>query len=124
MSRLQRRGNRPTRALIGAWVLALVICAPALGADGSLLIVGGALREDNAAVHKALVEALLPEGPLVIIPAASGRPARSADGFAKSLQAHGLQPGRIEVFPLAVRDDSGTKDVDESQWSKNAWDSE
>jgi cyanophycinase len=119
---LQRRDKRRTRALAGAWVLALVFNATALGADGSLLIVGGALRDDNAAVHKALIEALLPDGPLVIIPAASGRPARSAAGFSNSLQAYGLGPGRIEVFRLAVRDDSDTTDVDESQWAKNAWD--
>ena len=124
MSRPQRRIGRRTRALVGAWVLAFLFSAPALGADGSLLIVGGALRDDNAAVHKALIEALLPGGPLVIIPAASGRPARSAAGFAKSLQSHGLEPERIEVFPLAVRDDSDTADVDESQWARNAWDAD
>ena len=89
-----------------------------------MLIVGGALREDNAAVHQALIEALLPEGPLVIIPAASGRPARSASGFAESLQAYGLPEDRIFVFPLALWDDSGTEDVDESLWARNAWDEE
>ena len=119
--RLSHSGRR-ARALLGAWVLAFGLSGPAFGADGSLLIVGGALRDDNADVHRALLENLLPEGPLVIVPAASGRPARSAAGFAESLESYGLDPARIRVFPLAVRDDSATEDVDESGWAKNAWD--
>ena len=114
--------GRGARALFGAWALAFVLAGPLYGADGSLLIVGGALRDDNADVHRALVENLLPEGPLVIVPAASGRPARSAAEFADSLQSYGLDPARIRVFPLAMRDDSTTEDVDESAWAQNAWD--
>lgn len=111
------------RALIGAWAL-LLAGTPALAADGALLIVGGALREDNAEVHQALIDAMLPAGPLVIIPAASGRPARAAAGFADSLKAYGLPEDRVFIYPLAVRDDSGTEDVDESQWARNAWNAE
>lgn len=116
--------TRRARALAGAWALAATMLAPAAQADGTLLIVGGALSGDNAAVHGALVESLLPEGPLVIVPAASGRPARSAADFSESLAQHGLSPERIRVFPLAVRDDSGTTDVDESAWKDNAWSAE
>ncbi|MEE4217119.1 MAG: cyanophycinase [Xanthomonadales bacterium] len=113
-----------TRALLGAWVLSCLAGLTPAWADGTLLIVGGALREDNAEVHRALIEAMLPVGPMVIIPAASGRPARSAAAFAGSLEAHGVPRERIKVFPLAVRDDTDTADVDESQWLENAWRSE
>ena len=116
--------GRRARALLGAWALALVTALPAQAGEGALLIVGGALEADNAEVHRALIDALLPTGPLVIVPAASGRPARSADGFAEDLRAHGLAADRIRVYPLAVRDDSETPDVDESEWSRNAWDPE
>jgi len=115
---------RSARVLAGAWALATTMLAPAAQAGGTLLIVGGALSRDNAAVHDALVEALLPEGPLVIVPAASGRPARSAADFTESLAQHGLSRERIRVFPLAVRDDAGTPDVDESAWKDNAWSAE
>ncbi len=113
-----------TRALLWAWVL--VLCAPALPAwaDGSLLIVGGALKEDNAAVHRALIGAMPPKGKMVIVPVASGRPAKSAADFAASLQKYGLSEDRLAVYPLAVRDDGSTDDVDESRWERNAWNTE
>jgi cyanophycinase len=113
-----------TRATLVAWVLFLATAVPQAWGDGSLLIVGGALQEDNAAVHRALVDAMLPEGKMVIIPAASGRPAESAADFVRSLEKYGLSRDRIAVYPLAVRDDDATADVDESAWSKNAWNAE
>ena len=109
------------RARIAAWALACFALASVARADGTLLIVGGALAEDNAPVHHALIEALPSHGPLVIVPVASGRPARAAQGFADSLVRHGLARDRIEVFPLAVRDDTATANVDESTWRENAW---
>lgn len=108
-------------ALSGACMLSLLLAIPPAYAKGPLLIVGGALKEGNAEVHKALIGAMLPEGPMVIIPAASGRPSRSAEAFTDSLVQHGLNRDRIVVFPLAVKDDSGTEDVDESSWRQNAW---
>jgi cyanophycinase len=110
-----------TRALFGAWVLVLLASVSTANADGSLLIVGGALKEDNAQVHRALIDAMLPHGKMVIIPVASGRPAKSAAEFAGSLQRYGLAKDRIAIFPLAVRDDSTTDGVDESRWEGNAW---
>ena len=89
-----------------------------------MLIVGGALQKENSEVYSALVNSMLPEGPLVIIPAASGRPARSAESFAEDLADHGLASDRVVIFPLAVKDDSKTGDVDESTWSQNAWQEE
>ena len=51
--------GRSVRALLGAWALGLLLASAEAGADGSLLIVGGALRDDNAEVHRALIDALL-----------------------------------------------------------------
>lgn len=113
-----------TRATLLARVLVLAIAAPQAWADGSLLIVGGALAEDNASVHRVLIDAMLPEGKMVIIPAASGRPAKSAADFVRSLEKYGLPRDRIAVYPLATRDDDATADVDESSWRKNAWHAE
>jgi len=113
------------QALFAAWVLLVsyTFCSVAL-ADGRLVIVGGALRTDNAEVYRAFIDAALPAGPVVIIPVASGQPSRSADGFADDLVQHGLDRSRIYVFPLAVKDDSVSENVDESLWSKNAWSEE
>ena len=116
-----RRHTACCARVLKTWALSGILLSTASWADGSLLIVGGALQEDNAQVHRALVDSLLPTGPLVIIPAASGRPARSASAFAESLADYGLTNDRIVVFPLAIADDKGTEDVDESSWSKNAW---
>jgi cyanophycinase len=89
-----------------------------------LVIVGGALSRDNAAVYKTFIEALESEGLVIVIPAASGRPARAADDFIEGLARHGFPRERAQRYPLAVRDDTATEDVDESAWSENAWDGE
>ncbi|GAB3281032.1 cyanophycinase [Parahaliea aestuarii] len=110
--------------LIAALVLAAGLAWPATGvqaAGGSLVIVGGALRDDNRAVYAAFVERLLPTGPVLVIPAASGQPARASAALLATLQTHGVAPERLHVFPLAMLDDSSTGDVDESQWQRNAW---
>lgn len=115
----------PTRALIGAWVFLLsLLFSPATLADGTLVIVGGALKKDNADVYRAFIDAAPPVGPLVIIPAASGQPSRSANGFADDLVNHGFDRTRISIFPLAMKDDTKSENVDESLWLKNAWSKE
>lgn len=115
------RLGRLVTTLVASLVAATAQAGDAAG-GGSLVLVGGALRPDNAAVHEAFIERLPPGGRVVIIPAASGEPARAAARFSAALQRHGLAEARIAVFPVAVRDDSSTEDVDESQWAQNAWD--
>lgn len=100
----------------------LLMVAGALPAAADLLIVGGALKSDNAEVYRAFIDNAPPAGPVLIIPAASGSPASSAAAFARDLEAYGLDRSRIRIFPLAVRDDRATPDVDESMWRDNAWD--
>lgn len=89
---------------------------------GKLLIAGGALRSDNAAVYRAFLEAMpdkLPE--VAVVPAASGRPAYYAEAFRRDLRQYGFE-GDIHVLPVAVKDDAGTAKVDESTWSRGAYD--
>jgi cyanophycinase len=111
------------RVRLAGWLLGAALLSPLpAAADGSLVIVGGALADDNREVYGAFLGALQGDGAVVVIPAASGRPARAAAEFARTLEAHGLEAGRVRVFPLAVRDDAGTAEVDESTWADNAWD--
>lgn len=113
------------RRLLQALVLAVGLpIAATAWPGGKLLVAGGALSADNGAVPRALIEALPPEGRVVILPVASARPVQAADDFRRTLVRHGLSEGRIETFPLAIRDDPATAEVDESQWSNNAWDSD
>jgi cyanophycinase len=112
----------PLLATLVASLVALTAQAGTPANGGSLVLVGGALRPDNAAVHEAFIGRLPPEGRVVIIPAASGQPAKAAGRFSAALQDHGLAAVRITVFPLAVRDDSSTEGIDESEWAQNAWD--
>lgn len=119
----RRRVAGPRRVLLAGGLVAATMFLPvAAQAAGSLVIVGGALGDDNEEVHAAFLDALEGDGPVVVVPAASGRPARSAAEFSRNLQVRGLDAGRVVVFPLAVRDDADTDDVDESAWSDNAWD--
>ncbi|MGB3455970.1 MAG: hypothetical protein WBA35_06380, partial [Litorimonas sp.] len=46
--------------------------------QGGLVIAGGGLKADNAAVWQAFIEAVPADGPVVIVPSASGEPALSA----------------------------------------------
>ncbi|MFI2810718.1 MULTISPECIES: cyanophycinase [Microbulbifer] len=97
--------------------------APAQGQarEGRLLIVGGALRSDNAAVYRAFIDSIPAGYPEVaIVPAASGRPAHYAGQFLKDLRDHGYK-GPVHVLPVAVRDDPDSEE-DESTWARGAFD--
>lgn len=104
-------------------VIVLTILAGPVLADGTLVIVGGGLESDNRAIFEAFVKALPDQGKVVIIPAASASPVSSAHGFSADLKRYGIGDERVAVFPLAVRDDESTPDVDESTWRDSAWDS-
>lgn len=107
----------------GALALCLATAPSLAGATaGSLVIAGGGLRVDNSAVHEAFIQRLLPRGAVLIIPAASGQPAQSAAAMSETLTTYGVPKERLQVYPIALRDDPGTVDIDESQWQRNAWD--
>lgn len=92
--------------------------------NGKLLIVGGALASNNAAVYQGFLSALpAKDSRIAIIPVASSKPSKSANAFKADLVRFGASQENIEIFPLAVVDDSSTK-VDESTWQNNANDAE
>jgi cyanophycinase len=69
--------------------------------EGSLLMIGGALRFDNSAVWTRFVDLAGGKGAkVVIIPAAAGNPARSGKQVADALTGYGAE---AEVLPIAPR---------------------
>lgn len=91
---------------------------------GHLVIVGGALAPDNAAVYQQMIR--LAGGPekasFAVIPSASGVAMQSWVSISKTLQAYGVKPENIHLIKIAVMDDDSTTDVDESEWAENAKD--
>ncbi|MFZ6820241.1 cyanophycinase [Undibacterium sp. Ji22W] len=68
---------------------------------GSLLIIGGALRNDNAVVWERLIDqAGGKNSKIAIIPAASGNPDRAADFVVQTLKKYG---GNAFVVPLSIK---------------------
>lgn len=103
--------------------LTVVLAAPVMAGPGTVVAVGGALEEDNAAVYRALIDAMPADaGDVVIIPAASGIIGRSVPRATEAFIAHGIEPSRIRTVHVALVDDPDTKDVDESRWANGASD--
>lgn len=116
------------RFLTGLLIMVMVLAViPAFGENattsvkGSLVIVGGALRADNDAVYEAFIERAggKEKAKIGIVPAASGNPTKYANLFIEDMVARGLDSSQVVVLPLAVKDDSKSKDIDESQWIDN-----
>ncbi len=87
--------------------------------DCPLVIVGGALKDTNESVYSAFLSGLKAEGDLIVVPVASGAPVDSAKAMQDVFVAYGIEHDRIKTAPLAVTDDPGTDDVDESAWAGN-----
>lgn len=90
-------------------------------ARGSLVIVGGGLRDSNRAVHERFLSLASREGRrlVAIIPAASSRPVATARHFRDTLLRYGAREDEIAIVPLAVRDDPSTPETDESLWASH-----
>lgn len=92
--------------------------------NGHLVIVGGALADDNAAVYSQMID--LAGGPdkasFAVIPSASGVAMQSWVSISKTLQSYGVKPENIHLIKIAVMDDDSTTDVDESKWAENGKD--
>lgn len=88
---------------------------------GSLVIIGGALSPDNKAVYNRFIE--LGGGKenirIAVIPAAGEKPVQSGQACVRDFIRHGIPESHIKVFPLAVKDDPSTPEVNEAQWAKN-----
>ncbi len=91
---------------------------------GHLVIVGGALSDDNAAVYNQMID--LAGGPekssFAVIPSASGVAIQSWVSISKTLQSYGVKPENIHLIKIAVMDDDSTTDMNESTWAENAKD--
>lgn len=86
---------------------------------GTLVIAGGGLSADTEAVWTSFITAAKDDGPIVIVPSASGAPVESAQSVRDTLERYGVAPDRIEVAKLAIMDDRSTPDTDESEWRAN-----
>lgn len=109
------------KSLLIAAAAACALGGTACADPGTLVIVGGALEDDNASVFEAFIEAAGGRGArFAILPTASGYPAGSAQAFAEALAAYGVDPEHIVRIDLAVVNDPDTQRVDESRWAANA----
>ncbi|WP_332848789.1 cyanophycinase [Massilia sp. S19_KUP03_FR1] len=84
-------------------LLCLVLTLVTLGAraEGSLVIVGGALRADNAAVWQRIVDLAGGKGArIAVVPAAAGNPTGSGGRVVQHLNQYGAQ---AFLLPLAPR---------------------
>lgn len=79
---------------------------PEVDSRGRLVIVGGALEAENAAVWNAVLDGRDGLGPVCVIPTASGAPERSMQSAVESLDRHGgggtgmgilIREGEVEV---------------------------
>ena len=72
-------------------------------APGRLVIVGGALDSANAEVYRAVIEGRDGNGPLCVLPTASGEPAASMESAAAILAAY-AGPGAVVGILLSTDD--------------------
>jgi cyanophycinase len=90
---------------------------------GSLVIIGGGLKPDNQKIYNTYIE--LGGGKenirIAIIPAASAGPVESGNFYIREFARYGVPETHIKVFPVAVKDDPSTKEVNESEWSRNGF---
>lgn len=93
--------------------------APAQRTPG-LLIVGGGLSPDNAAIYGLLRDRARQET-IAVIPSASAEPAASIAAFRAAFAKHGGDPARVVAVRLAMRDDPASPE-NEAAWSGNARD--
>ena len=83
----------------------------AAGAPGRLVIVGGALDSGNAPVWEAVLEARDGDGPVCVIPTASGAPRRSMESASETLDGYG-GPGTAVGVMITVDDVSLATDAE------------
>ncbi len=90
------------RAVLGALVLlAWSGAVQAAAPKGSLVIIGGALRPDNAAVWERIVELAGGKGArIAVFPSAANNPEKSGRNIMNHLKRHGAEPFFV---PIAVK---------------------
>lgn len=110
--------------MIRRWMLAglAALCTAPLAAEpGSLLIVGGGMRDqDGAILSKLRAQMPDPDGRVAIIPAASGEASVAIAELTEKLAAVGISADRVSAVHIAMIDDELSLGVDESGWAGNA----
>ncbi|MGW8267479.1 MAG: cyanophycinase [Longimicrobiales bacterium] len=71
------------------------------GEVGRLVVIGGALRSENTPVYQAILDSRWGDGPLCVLPTASGTPASAMDGYVQAFDSLG-GPGTARGIPLTV----------------------
>lgn len=95
----------------------LLLPVPAPAAPGALVIAGGAIAPDNAALARAFLDRRPAGRPAIaIVPAASGEPMASFEAARALFTAHGARAEDIRLVPVATEDDPGTP-ADERSWA-------
>ncbi len=91
---------------------------------GTLVVVGGRQETQNEKVYKAMLDAVggAEKARIAIIPAASATPTESGNLYISDFLLYGVTAEQCRLYPVAVVDDDGTDDIDESTWRDGAWD--
>lgn len=102
-------------------ILMFSIKAIAQPGNGSLVIVGGGLEENNRRVYSRMIE--LAGGPekatFAVIPSASGVAMQSFILFRSTLASYGVNPANVQLIEIAAMDDDSTTNLDEASWVHN-----
>jgi cyanophycinase len=82
------------------------------GEPGPIVVVGGGLQSDNLAVYQAVLDGRWGEGPLCVLPTASGSPTSSMDGYVSDFNAVAGEPVAQGVYlTLDNRQDAFSQSV-------------
>ncbi|MDD5508138.1 MAG: cyanophycinase [Bacteroidales bacterium] len=89
--------------------------------QGSLVIAGGDLHDDNASVFHQLIHLAggADKATFAVVPSASGVPVQSYTSFRNVLVSYGADPEKIHLIPVAMVDDDSTASVNEAEWKDN-----
>ncbi|WP_049907651.1 cyanophycinase [Haloferax elongans] len=90
--------------------------------EGDLFMAGGGLAtyENGSRIYERVIDSVggESEAKIAIVPAASGTPVQSGEGWKQDFVDAGVPESNIEVLPLATQDDPNTA-YDESNWATN-----
>ncbi len=95
--------------------------SPASAKPGSLLIIGGGMKDADGTILKTLrVRMPNPAGRIAIIPSASGEASLAVRDLTEKLVKAGFDPANILPVRLAAVDDPASAEVNEASWAGNA----
>lgn len=101
--------------------MTLLPTVPLAAQPGSLLIVGGGLRDQDGDILRTLrTQMPNPDGRVAIIPAASGEASVAVRELTEKLAKVGIAASRVATVEIAMIDDETSADVNEADWVNNA----